>query len=162
MPPLITIVGKSGTGKTTLIEKLIPVLKHRGYRVGAIKHAVHGFQVDRKGKDSWRHMAAGAETILVAAPGQIAMVKHDDWEDLQQLRQYFKDVDIIIAEGFKKESQPKLEIVRAARSMKPLCLSDPSLLGFISDVALDAHVPVIGLEDVEALADLIVGTVLKN
>jgi molybdopterin-guanine dinucleotide biosynthesis protein B len=158
----VTIVGKSGTGKTTLIEKLIPALNRRGFRVGAIKHAHHGFQFDREGKDSWRHMAAGAQTILVAAPGQIAMVKQDGWHNLQQLRQYFPEVDLIIAEGFKKESHPKIEIVRAARSTQPLCVSDPTLIGFISDVAIDTEAPVIGLEDIEAVADLIVAQLLQT
>ena len=68
---------------------------------------------------------------------------------------------MIIAEGFKKESHPKIEIVRAARSTQPLCLADPTLLGFISDVTIDTHVPVIGLEDVEDVADLIVNKLLQ-
>ena len=75
MPPILFIVGKSQAGKTTLIEKLIPQLKKRGYKIGTIKHAHHGFIVDKKGKDSRRHQEAGADTVLVASPGKIAMVK---------------------------------------------------------------------------------------
>ncbi len=78
MPQIICIVGRSQSGKTTLIEKLIPELKRRGYRIGTIKHSHHIFDFDKTGKDSWRHKDAGAETVIVVSPGKIAMVKNDD------------------------------------------------------------------------------------
>ncbi len=71
MPQIICIVGRSQSGKTTLIEKLIPVLKNRGHRIGTIKHSQHIFDFDKSGKDSWRHKDAGAETVIIASPGRI-------------------------------------------------------------------------------------------
>ena len=104
MPPIISIVGNSDSGKTTLIEKLIPELRHRGYRVGTVKHASHGFDIDRRGKDSWRHHQAGAEIVVVASPEQIAMVKNDPCDSLDCLERYFEGVDLVLAEGFKKRA----------------------------------------------------------
>ncbi len=85
MPPIISVVGKSESGKTTLIEKLIPELKNRGYRIGTIKHAHHNFDMDKEGKDSWRHKAAGSETVVIVSPGKISIVKDEDFEGLEHL-----------------------------------------------------------------------------
>ena len=85
MSPIISIVGKSKSGKTTLISKLIPELKKRGYRIGVIKHAFHKFEIDKKGKDSWQHKEAGAETVVVSSPGRVTMVKDSEDETLDSL-----------------------------------------------------------------------------
>ena len=77
MLPVVSIVGKSKSGKTTLIEKVIPELKNRGYKIGIVKHAAHGFEIDKKGKDSWRHQHAGADTVIVAGSDKMAMVKNE-------------------------------------------------------------------------------------
>ncbi len=74
MVPIVSIVGTSGSGKTTLLEKLIPELKRRGYRIGTIKHAQHGFSLGAKGKDSRRHREAGADTVIVSAPGAMMLL----------------------------------------------------------------------------------------
>ncbi|UCE52023.1 MAG: molybdopterin-guanine dinucleotide biosynthesis protein B [Desulfobacterales bacterium] len=160
MPHIISIVGRSQSGKTTLIEKLIPELKKRGYRIGTIKHAHHGFDIDKSGKDSWRHRHAGADTIVVASPGKIAMVKNDDCESLDYLQDYFEDLDLIITEGYKRENKPKIEVLRAARHAELICKADQNLIAVVTDVDINPNVPKFGLEDIKELADLIEETFL--
>lgn len=155
MPPVISIVGKSESGKTTLIEKIIPELKKRGYKIGTIKHAYHGFDIDQKGKDSWRHKKAGADMTLVASPGKIALIKDENSESLAHLEKYFDDMDLVIVEGYKKESRPKIEVFRSTRHRQPLCQGDDNLIAFVTDTDLDLKAPRFGLEDIEKLADLI-------
>ena len=155
MPPIISVVGKSKSGKTTLIEKLIPELKRRGYRVGIIKHAFHEFEIDKKGKDSWKHKQAGAETVMVSAPRTITMVKDYQGENLDALEKYFHDMDIIITEGFKKENKPQIEVFRKEKHDTPLSSRNYNLIAMMTDSELDLNVPRFGLDQVEALADLI-------
>ncbi len=160
MPPILLIVGKSKVGKTTLIEKLVPELKKRGYKIGTIKHAHHGFEIDRKGKDSRRHQEAGADTVIVASRGKIAMVKKDPWQSLENLTGYLQDMDLIITEGFKRENKPKIEIFRAAAHKKPSCLDDEKLIAFVTDTEFNVKVPSFDLEDIERIADFIEKNIL--
>jgi molybdopterin-guanine dinucleotide biosynthesis protein B len=162
MPQTICIVGRSQSGKTTLIEKLIPLLKGRGYRIGTIKHSHHIFDFDKAGKDSWRHKDAGADTVIVASPGKIAMVKNDDQGTLDGLQEFFEDLDLVITEGYKKENKPKIEVVRAARHEEVLLKADRHLVAVVSDIDLKLKVPVFGLEDIDKLADFIEETFLKE
>lgn len=101
MIPIVSIVGKSDSGKTTLIEKLIPELNRKGYRVATVKHDVHGFEVDREGKDSWRHRRAGSYSTVLSSPRQLAIIRDMDHDaSLEEIRDRFiRDVDIIITEG---------------------------------------------------------------
>jgi len=153
--PILCFVGRSNSGKTTLIERLIPELVQGGYRVATIKHAGHGFDLDTEGKDSWRHKDAGAETVIIASPGKIAMVKNDYQESLDSLQKFFGDLDLVITEGYKKEDKPKIEVVRAARQTDVLLKNDKHLVAVVSDVELKLDVPVFGLDDVDRLADFI-------
>ena len=155
MPQMISIVGRSQSGKTTLIEKLIPVLKRRGYKIGTIKHSHHIFDFDKSGKDSWRHKDAGAETVIIASPGKIAMVKTDHEGTLDSLQNFFADLDLVITEGYKGAQKPKIEVVRAARHTEALLAEDPNLIAVATDVAMAMKVPVFGLEDIDQLADFI-------
>ena len=155
MTPIICIVGRSQTGKTTLIEKLIPVLKGRGYRIGTIKHSHHIFDFDKTGKDSWRHKDAGAETVIIASPGKIAMIKNDPEGTLDSLHNFFVDLDLVITEGYKGEQKPKIEVVRAARHKEVLLTDDANLIAVATDVEMVMGDPVFGLEDIEQLADFI-------
>lgn len=155
MPQILSIVGRSQSGKTTIIEKLIPELKKRGYRIGTIKHAHHGFDIDKSGKDSWRHRHAGADAVVVASPGQIAMVKDVQSESLDDLQNYFAGMDLIITEGFKTENKPKIEVLRAARHSQLVCADDPHLVAVVTDVEFDPKVPIFGLGEIKQLADLI-------
>ena len=155
MPPVISIVGASDTGKTTLIEKLIPELKKRGYRLGIVKHAHHGFSIDQEGKDSWRHKVAGADTVMVASQGRIAMVKDDPCEGLDCLQKYFQDMDLVITEGYKNENKPKIEVLRKSINTKPLCRENDHLVAVVTDAEVDISVPKLAFDDIEGLADLI-------
>jgi molybdopterin-guanine dinucleotide biosynthesis protein B len=164
-PPIITVVGFSDAGKTTIIEKLLPELKRRGCKVGTVKHAHHGFTIDREGKDSWRHQQAGADITAVVGPEKTAMVVNAPIARLEDIRRLMVGVDLIIAEGFKSERMPKVEVLRHAVHANPLFLEDPDLFALVTDVDLTPPAPhsfaVFGLEEIAALADLIVTRFLK-
>jgi molybdopterin-guanine dinucleotide biosynthesis protein MobB len=157
----VSFVAKSGTGKTTLLEKVIAILKERGFRVGVIKHDAHRFDIDHPGKDSYRLTAAGADTMLICSPEKLALVKrHQAAPEVEKLvATYFGDVDIIITEGFKKSSLPKIELHRRERSETLLCRGeqyDPTLVAVASDEPLELDVPVLDLNAPEQVADFLV------
>ncbi|MDL1964510.1 MAG: molybdopterin-guanine dinucleotide biosynthesis protein B [Deltaproteobacteria bacterium] len=153
--PIICVAGKSESGKTTLIEKLIPELKKRGYRIGSIKHTCQAFDIDKKGKDSWRHRKAGADIVVIASTDKIAMIKDNDCKSLDCLKKYFNGVDLIIVEGYNKENIHKIEIVRKASGKEPLCLGDSKLIAVVTDSDTGYNVPEFGLEEIDNLADFI-------
>lgn len=155
-PPVVSIVGNSGAGKTTLLEKLISELVRRGLRVGTIKHDVHGFEMDRPGKDSWRHKQAGASTTIISSPSRIGMVKDVDHDHRpEELAALLSDMDLVLVEGFKKGSQPKIEIFRPETAKFPLCQGDEHLLALVSEASVDCGVPLFAPEDITGLADFI-------
>jgi molybdopterin-guanine dinucleotide biosynthesis protein B len=156
MPPIISIIGKADSGKTTLIEKLIPEIKKRGYRVGTIKHAHHGFDIDQKGKDSWRHKEAGADMVLVSSPGKIAILKDENNDTLASLKKYFDDMDIVIVEGYKRGNKPKIEVFRASIHREPLFLNYDNIIAIATDSDIDINLPRFDLDDIEKIADFIV------
>ena len=156
--PIVTIVGKSGSGKTTLIEKLIPEFRRRGYRIGTIKHHLHDFEIDREGKDSWRHAQAGATTVVVASPYKLAFVETTPQDiSLEALRdRLFQQVDLIIAEGYKAGAHPKIEVFRRSVHDEPLFNHQhPDLLATVTDSDIDTGVPTFGLDDVTAIVEFI-------
>lgn len=162
----VSFVAKSGTGKTTLLEKVIASLKDRGYRVGAVKHDAHRFDIDHPGKDSYRLTAAGADTMLISSPEKLAMVKkHAEAPSIEEiLSTYFIDVDIVLTEGFKKSSMPKIELHRKERSASLLCRGeefDPTLVAVASDEQLELDVPVLDLNNPVQVTDFIEQSFLK-
>lgn len=167
-PPVVSIVAKSGTGKTTLLEKLIAELKRRGYKVGAVKHDAHSFSIDHEGKDSWRLTRAGADTTLITSPEKIAMVKQNPRDQepplSENIANYCADLDIVLTEGFKRSSMPKIEVHRRERSERLICrgeADDPTLIAVASDSALELDVPVYQINDAAGLCDLIVARFLS-
>ncbi len=157
---VVSFVAKSGTGKTTLLEKVIARLKERGYRVGVIKHDAHRFDIDHPGKDSHRLTLAGADTMLILSPEKLALVKtHAAAPPIAEiLETYFTDVDIVLTEGFKMGAMPKIELHRKERSATLICRGeqhDPMLLAVASDESLELDVPVLDLNDAGAVADFI-------
>jgi molybdopterin-guanine dinucleotide biosynthesis protein B len=155
--PVVSVVGYSGSGKTTLLEKLISELKTRGYAVGTIMHDVHGFEMDKPGKDSWRHKKAGASATIISSPFQIGMVRdveHD--HSPEELMALLPDMDIILTEGYKRENLPKLEVFRSKVHKAPLFKGDKSLLALISDDPIDMGVPRFSLGDGQKLADFVI------
>lgn len=157
MIPIISIVGRSNAGKTTLIEKLIPELIRRGYRVATIKHDVHGFAVDHEGKDSWRHKKAGAHTAVISSPWKVAVIEDVEKDHtLAELRdRYIRDVDIILSEGYKGSPHPKIEVFRAALKNNLLCSQGDNLIALASDQSLETGAPCFDINDVSGLVDLI-------
>ena len=162
----VSFVAKSGTGKTTLLEKVIVELKGRGYRIGVIKHDAHRFDIDHPGKDSHRLTAAGADTMLISSPEKLAVVKqHVVSPPIEVLIDtYFGDVDVVLTEGFKKSGLPKIEIHRKERSSTLICRGeqhDPSLLAVASDEPLELDVPVLDLNNPAQVADFVVKNIIS-
>jgi molybdopterin-guanine dinucleotide biosynthesis protein MobB len=159
---VISIVAKSGTGKTTLLEKLIAELRRRGYRVGAMKHDAHQFDIDREGKDSWRLTQAGAHTMVISSPTKIAMIKQNtsmaepSVSDI--VNTYYSDVDIVLTEGFKGNRFPKIEVHRKERSSTIMCRGeahDPTLIAVASNDRMETDVPVFDINDFRGICNLI-------
>jgi molybdopterin-guanine dinucleotide biosynthesis protein B len=136
--PVVSIVGASNSGKTTFIIKLISELKSRGYKVASIKHTSHGFDIDRPGKDSYRHAEAGAEAVIVVSKDKIAMVKNVEQEmQFDEIIRLFGDgYDIILTEGYKSYPLPKIEILREGYS-KGLISPPDELLAVVTDIEAD-------------------------
>lgn len=159
MPPLIiSLVGKPDSGKTTLLESLLPELHLRGYRIGTVKHHVHQFEMDREGKDTWRHKQAGAWTVALSSPtglGIIRDVGHDHAVE-ELLDRYFYDVDLVIAEGYKSTDLPKIELFRRSAHATPLPNRDETWIAFISDTTISTDLPCFALTDVPGIADFII------
>lgn len=155
---VVCIVGFGSSGKTTLVERLVPELIALGLRVGSIKHASHGFEIDREGKDSARHARAGASPVVVFSATQLALVKRIDEEPALDhlVRDYFAGVDLVVAEGFKWEAAPKVLVTRAGREAPAM---REGLLATWGDFAL-AGVPHFATAEVPALAGLIVERLL--
>lgn len=154
---VIGLAGWSGSGKTTLLTRLIPEFNRRGVAVSTIKHAHHAFDLDTPGKDSWAHRQAGAAEVLVSSGKRWALLHELRGEPeaaLPELLARLSPVDLVIVEGFKRDPHAKLEVYRAGNGKPPLHPGDPSIVAIASDVAFpDAGRPVIGLDDVPAIAD---------
>lgn len=164
MIPIVSIVGKSDSGKTTFIEKLLPELVRRGYRVATVKHDVHGFEVDREGKDSWRHKQAGAHTTIISSPNKVALIRNVEKDlTLAELRgKLIQDVDLILSEGFKKDVQPKIEIFRKEKHQELLCTKEDNLIAIVSDKEFDVGVSCFSLDDAKGVAEFIEKKFLKS
>lgn len=156
---VIGLAGWSGAGKTTLLARLIPLLVGRGVRVATLKHAHHGFDIDHPGKDSHVHREAGASEVIVSSARRWAQIREvgDGAEArLPDLLRRLTPEGIALVEGFKHEAHPKLEVFRAANGRPPIHPDDPHIVGIASDVPFPvAGVPVVGLDDVAAIADLV-------
>jgi molybdopterin-guanine dinucleotide biosynthesis protein B len=156
---IIGLAGWSGSGKTTLIKKLIPCLLGRGLRVSTLKHAHHGFDLDQPGKDSFFHRAAGATEVVVSSGKRFAILHElrdePEW-DLPELVGKMSPVDLVLVEGYKRDAFPKIEVHRAENAKPLIHPDDPHIVAIASDVAVPgARVPVVGLDDVDAIADLV-------
>lgn len=155
--PIVSVVGESGAGKTTFLEKLIKELKNRGLRVAVIKHHVHHADIDRPGKDTWRFAGAGADVVALSAPGKVGLFLNIDGEmELDRLAGMMGDVDIVLTEGYKRGNKPKIEVARSAFTKK--LVSDPAdLIALVSDALWPLNVPVFGLDDCAGAADFLIG-----
>ena len=155
---IIGLAGWSGAGKTTLVEKLIPVLRDRGFGISTIKHAHHAFDVDRPGKDSFRHREAGASEVLVVSETRWALMhelRASAEPSLAALLRKLDPVDLVLIEGFKAMPVPKIEVHRAANDKPYLFPGDPHIVALASDGACDAPISCLPLDDVGAIADAV-------
>jgi molybdopterin-guanine dinucleotide biosynthesis protein B len=156
---VIGFAGWSGAGKTTLITRLIPLLIGRGLKVAALKHAHHSFEVDRPGKDSYEFRAAGAAEVIVVSSRRWAQMHELTGETeptLGALIQRVSPCDLVLIEGFKEQSHPKIEVYRRELGLAPLHPGDPRIVAIATDSAFpEARVPVVDLNDLPAIAALV-------
>jgi molybdopterin-guanine dinucleotide biosynthesis adapter protein len=153
--PVISIVGKSGVGKTTALERVIGELKRRGYKVGTVKHDTHGFDLDKPGKDSWRHAQAGSDAVVISGPHKLALIRQLEAEmPLDQIVRLMGDVDLVITEGYKRGDKPKIEVTRRERGTELLCQPE-ELIGIMADYPVDMPVPQFALDDAAGIVNLL-------
>jgi molybdopterin-guanine dinucleotide biosynthesis protein B len=144
------VTAYSGSGKTTLIENLVPLLVARGLKVSVIKHAHHAFDVDRQGKDSYRHRMAGAGEVLVSSGARWALMhelRNESEPELPALLGRLAPCDLVLVEGFKKQPIPRIEVHRVAAGAPLLFPDDPHIVALATDARLDTALPTFGLED---------------
>jgi molybdopterin-guanine dinucleotide biosynthesis protein B len=151
------VAASSNSGKTTLIEKVVRILKDRGLRVAVIKHASKGFELDRPGKDSWRFRKAGADAVMLVGPDDVALMKKTERQPSpEELELWAGDVDIVIREGFKQEGSNRIEVFRGGVSGElPLCVDDRSIIALVSSVPIVVAVPRFDWNDAVSVADFI-------
>jgi len=158
--PIVSIVGKGDSGKTTFLEKLIRELSSRGAHVATVKHHVHDYDIDVPGKDSWRHARAGAMTTMVSSPDKFSLIQKMDKEhSLEELARIASDsgADILLTEGYKIEAANRIEVSRRGRSEAIISLPE-ELIALVTDNPdlAPEGVPLFGLEDASAVVDMIV------
>jgi len=154
--PIISIVGKSESGKTTLLEGLIIELERRGYKVAVIKHAGDDFELDKAGKDSWRLSQAGSGVVAVSSPHKLVVIKQMEGDQSPQELSGFIgcNYDLMLTEGFRQGDNPKIEVHRKEQGKELLCPSQ-QLLAVVTDEPLDVDVPQFSAGEIQRLADLI-------
>lgn len=165
--PVVSFVAPSGTGKTTLLEKVITELKAQGLRVGALKHDAHRFDIDHPGKDSYRFTHAGADTTVITSPETLALVKRQTASPSPEelVAAYFDDVDLVLIEGFKRNGLPKIEVHRRDGEPHLICRGDyhdPTLLAVASDEPLQLDVPILDLNNPLQVAEFIIATIMHG
>ena len=156
---VLCLAGWSGSGKTTLLTALLPLLTARGLTVSTVKHTHHNVDLDRPGKDSYRHRAAGAHEVMVASSARWALLRELDGPEppLAELLTRMAPVDLVLVEGFKTSPFPKIEVYRPALGQPPLWPGRADIIAVASDSALpDCDRPVLALHDPAAVADWVV------
>ena len=161
--PLLGIIAYSGTGKTTLLTKLLPILKAEGLRIAVVKHAQHQFEIDHPHKDSYELRKSGASQMLVASRGRMALIAETDDRsepDLQSTLPHLdhRALDLVLVEGFKHAPIQKIELHRPQLGRPLLCLTDPNIIAIATDEAicsLPEGLPVLDLNQPETIANFI-------
>jgi molybdopterin-guanine dinucleotide biosynthesis protein B len=162
MPPVISVVGRAKSGKTTVLEKIIAELNVRGYSVATIKHTTHTVDVDRPGKDTWRHLHAGSKTTSIISANNIVLIKpvKDNTTPDDIIRLYGEDFDIILIEGFKQSAYPKIEVHR--KSIGPALINMHNVIAYATDEPLETSLIQFALNDGTGIVDFIEKNYLKN
>ncbi len=155
--PILCIVGCSGAGKTSFIEKLLPELKKRGLKIATIKHDMHDrFEIDKPNKDSWRLKKAGASVSIISSPKRIGITMNVDHDHDPEEFLRFLNVDLVIAEGYKRSLHPKIEITKV--DTEPICKDDKNLIAIVGENRWDLDIPQFTSQQL----DEIVGFILKH
>jgi molybdopterin molybdotransferase len=154
--PIVSIVGKSQSGKTVLMEQLIAEFKRRGYKVAALKHSRSGMEIDQPGKDSWRFAQAGSDAVLISSPDKLAFIKSLDHDlNIEEILPIVgPEFDLVLVEGFKKSKIPKIEVHRKELGDDLLC-SPEELSAIVTDGSLDTDIAQLPWGDTVAVADFI-------
>ncbi len=161
MLPIVCVVGKSNSGKTTLLASLVPELKALGYHVATVKHVVHGSDLDVHGKDSWRLLKAGSDVAFVSGPGHVAQFREIDGDlPLKDIAASIWDCDILLAEGYKDSPFPKVEVVREELGLDLLC-KETELAAVVSESELPVSVRRFQPKEVASLAKFIADTYIE-
>ena len=153
VPPIVSMVARSNTGKTTVLEGLLPALKRGGLRVAVVKHHHHTSSFDTPGKDTFRLAEAGADLVVGVSPVQVATFSRETGsDDLDSvIARHCAGYDLVITEGYKRGDYPKSDVHRAARSAKLLC-DFGEMLALVTDTSWDTEVPQFSLDDTDGLA----------
>lgn len=164
MPPIISFIGRPNSGKTTLLEQLIPALGRRGIRVGIIKHHVHRFAMDTPGKDTWRLKQAGAAAVALSAPTGLGIIRDTtrDTPVAELVAMAMADMDLVLTEGYKQGVMPKIEVHRGTVNAAPLADPDQTWIAYVSDAPLATPLPLFSFQQVEELADFIIARFLPT
>lgn len=164
MPPVLAFIGKPNCGKTTLIEKLIPALADKGVRVGTIKHHHGEIQMDTPGKDTWRHKQAGAQVVLLSSPVGIGLFQ-DTTEDTpveDLVSRHFQNVDLVIVEGYKWSTLPKIEVFRSTIYDEPMLEPGETLIAMVSDVEIRQDLPWFKYDEIGSLVEFILEKIVNQ
>jgi molybdopterin-guanine dinucleotide biosynthesis protein B len=156
LPPVLAVSGKSGSGKTRLLVRLVPALVERGLRVGALKHSGHDHLLDKRGKDTARIRAAGAEAVVIQTPGSMALFGPPR-ASVAELVALLPPVDLVLAEGWKTSALPKLEVHRRVVTPEFLCTTDKDVVAVVTDEPAPRLLPAFDADDVDAIAHFVVG-----
>lgn len=166
-PPILGFAAPSGTGKTTLLIKLIPLLKQQGIRIAVIKHSHHDFEIDQPGKDSYRLRHAGAEQMLIASAYRHALITETPEQHEPQLSHLIQQLnhsktDLILVEGFRHESFPKIELHRTATGKALLYPNDNSIIALACDSIIDAPIDILDINKPEVIVSYIMRYLSKE
>lgn len=166
LPPIVTIVGTTGSGKTTFLESLIKELKARGWNIGVIKNDTHGFDIDKPGKSTWRFREAGADNVMICGPDKMAFIeKHEEKKSLDEYLAYFTQMDLVLTEGFRRENKPKIELFRKEHKDYLLC-EEEELVALVTDedtFKTNAFAkPVFDFNELDKIADFLEATFIQK
>ena len=163
--PIVSFAGYSGSGKTTLVEKVITLLTMQGYKVGAIKHDGHQFDIDKPGKDSWRMTQAGAAVTVITDNDKLAMIKQHDTPPAPEtiVSRYFSEMDIVIIEGWKRKSTNSIEVYRQALGREALCRnnSNKSFIAVATDSQIETSLPQLDINNPQNVVDFITDQIMN-
>ncbi|NVD23815.1 molybdopterin-guanine dinucleotide biosynthesis protein B [Desulfuromonas acetoxidans] len=165
-PPVVSFAGYSGSGKTTLVTKVIELLSNKGYKIGAIKHDGHSFEIDKPGKDTWRMTQAGATITGISDSSTLALIKkHQSAPSVSSIiSDYYAEMDIVIVEGWKESAPNKIEVYRSEVGHTPLFQQQhaENFIAVATDCDLTTQLPVLDINQPDKVSDFIIDTYLST